>query len=46
VSPSVGAESAVLLKLTGQESYDTKATHLLEKRLTKLLDRITEPAIG
>jgi hypothetical protein len=39
-SPSVGAESAVLVKLTGQESYDTKATHLLEKRPTKPLDKI------
>jgi hypothetical protein len=30
----------VLVKLTGQESYDTKATHLLEKRPTKPLDKI------
>jgi len=38
--------SAVLVKLTGQESYDTKTTHPLEERPTKLLDRITETAIG
>jgi hypothetical protein len=35
-----------MVKLTTQESYDIKATNLLEKRPTKPLDKIGQVALG